>query len=787
MQEIKDEELFKLIKGKRKEILTESIQLDGKEIKDENLLEIIQTIKSDQPSTISKAWTATSDFFSGTKRTEFSELEEFGYAEGSDAPTVGKAAKIATGMLLTPNVKTQMDIIKSQIPEVTFTQDKYNNIIVFMPDGKPFYLNKPGASTKDFVELTGQILQYIPGFSWAMKKAGKSYLKRVLFSGAAGGATSVVQDIGATTLGSKEGVDVPKLAISTVAPMVFEAAITPVVSALWKKIVGNSAYSKVIKKDGKDTYVLTKKGKEAAEAAGLDITKINSQTIKNFTTELTKGVDADVAAAQTAAGKFGFRLSASQAKGDAEGVATLIEASKGTFGKETQQLVVNFLKKQGIDIENTATNLISKFNRGQINFDSLDDVGQSIIQSLKGIYQKASDKATTAYNLVDKDAVFQAQNSNVDVLLASIQKTIKEGTDIIDKELTPLTIKGMNWVSQFVKNIKSKKIQNTNPTTLNAFETLRKKLNELIGDATSKVDKKNLIGMKQEFDKLYDDAIDNLLFSGRKEAVEAIKKARSLFKKREKLFAINPIRKGGLKIDDKAGKVIQKILNDPDVTPMKTIDWIFGTSGLGRKSEALSIIRRLKKIFNAEGKDLSKIAAVNKDFQSLRTGVFFKLVKDSIKNNKFSPEAFVKQWEGFLARDKALIKELFDDDEIKLVGEFVTQVRKTFKPKDLVNTSNTASALMRAINGVSRQLVGILGFKMASIQGLLAARTGFDRLRQLTSTKAAQKILDEELFGIGTGSQKSPLPVSSTMAFIQKYLGGKQNINVPYTPKGLID
>ena len=787
MQEIQDVELLKILDTKRKEKLESPIQSDGKEIKDDDLFEVLQTIKSQEPGKISKAITATSDFFSGTKRTEFSELEEFGYSKDSDAPTVGKAFKIATGMLLTPNVRTQMDIIKSQIPEVTFTQDKYNNIIVFMPDGKPFYLNKPGASTKDFVELTGQILQYIPGFSWAMKKAGKSYLKRVLLSGAAGGTTSVVQDIGATTLGSKEGLDVPKAAISTFAPMVFEAAITPVVSAVWKKIVGNSAYSKVIKKDGKDTYVLTKKGQDAAKAAGLDVSQINSQTIKRFSTELTKGVDADVAAAQAAAGKFDFRLAASQAKGDVEGIATLIEASKGTFGKETQQLVLNFLKKQGVDIENTATNLISKFNRGQLNFDSLDDVGQSVIQSLKSIYQKASDKATTAYNLVDKDAVFQAQNSNVDVLLASIQKAIKEGTDIIDKELTPLTLKGMKWVNQFVKNIKSKKIQKTNPTTLNVFETLRKKLNGLIGDAVSKTDKKNLIAMRQEFDKLYDDAIDSLLFSGRKEGVEAIKKARSLFKKREEVFAINPIKKGGLKIDDKAGKVIQKILNDPDVTPMKAIDWIFGTAGLGRKSEALSIIKRLKKIFNAEGKDLSKIAAVNKDFQSLRTGFFFKLVKDSIKNNKFSPEGFVKQWESVMARDKALVKELFDDDEIKLVGEFVTQVRKTFKPKDLVNTSNTASALMRAINGVSRQLIGILGFKMASIQGLLAARTGFDRLRQLTGTKAAQKLLDEELFGIGTVSQKSPLPVSAATAFIQKYMGGKQNINVPYTPKGLIE
>ena len=177
-----------------------------------------------------------------------------------------KAFKIATGMLLTPNLRTQMDIIKSQMPEVTFTQDKYNNIIVFMPDGKPFYLNKPGASTKDFVELTGQILQYIPGFSWAMKKAGKSYMKRVLLSGAAGGTTAVLQDIAATPLGSKEGIDVPEAAISTIAPVAFEAAITPVASALWKKIVGNSAYSKVIKKDGKDVYVLTKRGEEAAKA-----------------------------------------------------------------------------------------------------------------------------------------------------------------------------------------------------------------------------------------------------------------------------------------------------------------------------------------------------------------------------------------------------------------------------------------------------------------------------------------------------------------------------------------
>jgi hypothetical protein len=64
-----------------------------------------------------------------------------------------------------------------------------------MPDGKSFYLNKPGASEQDILQTTSQILQYIPGYSYAVKKAGASLLKRAAYSGATGGATSVAQDV----------------------------------------------------------------------------------------------------------------------------------------------------------------------------------------------------------------------------------------------------------------------------------------------------------------------------------------------------------------------------------------------------------------------------------------------------------------------------------------------------------------------------------------------------------------------------------------------------------------
>ena len=148
-----------------------------------------------------------------------------------------------------------MNIIKATIPEVTFTQDKFKNIMVVMPDGKGFYLNKPGASQKDIMETTSQILMYIPGFSSAMKWAGKSYLKKLVGSSAAGLGTAVVQDIAAVPFGStgegenKRGViDVPKAVISTFAPAIFEGAINPIARTVWSKIFGNPAYYKIVEK-----------------------------------------------------------------------------------------------------------------------------------------------------------------------------------------------------------------------------------------------------------------------------------------------------------------------------------------------------------------------------------------------------------------------------------------------------------------------------------------------------------------------------------------------------------
>ena len=81
-----------------------------------------------------------------------------------------------------------------------------------MPDGKNFYLNKPGASLQDFTQTTAQILSYL-SYSFAVKKAGTNLLKRGAYAGLAGGATSVAQDIGSMALGGKD-IDYSRAVIS---------------------------------------------------------------------------------------------------------------------------------------------------------------------------------------------------------------------------------------------------------------------------------------------------------------------------------------------------------------------------------------------------------------------------------------------------------------------------------------------------------------------------------------------------------------------------------------------
>ena len=113
-------------------------------------------------------------------------------------------------------------------------------------------------------------------------------------------------------------------------------------------------------------------------------------------------------------------------------------------------------------------------------------------------------------------------------------------------------------------------------------------------------------------------------------------------------------------------------------------------------------------------------------------------------------------WDNAQKQSMPVLKELYDNEELKLINQFVEEVEKTFLPKDYLNASNTASALQRILGGIGRGLAGILGFKAASINGLITARIGYDRARDVVSQKAAKNLIEQEFLRI------LPRPASPT-------------------------
>ena len=235
MNEVKDKELIKRLETKLKAEEKSNMDVTGlKEVTDPELLGRLnaKSTENEEKGFLAGVGESVTDFFSGTKKTEFPELKEIGEAK-TDADFT-----IALGLSITPNQQSQIDIILNAVPGSNVMEDKFGNPIIVMPDGESFYLNKPGASFQDFAQTTSQILQYIPGYSSIAKKFANNIIKRTLAQTAQAGAVTTAQEVAANALGA-DNISYDRIALTTGLTAVFEGILGPVGRATIKMFRGN--------------------------------------------------------------------------------------------------------------------------------------------------------------------------------------------------------------------------------------------------------------------------------------------------------------------------------------------------------------------------------------------------------------------------------------------------------------------------------------------------------------------------------------------------------------------
>lgn len=221
--------------------------------------------------------------------------------------------------LAMPNDEAYADILSKSLADGVKMTRRFKDandyeIVGFMgPDGKEqlAYVNQPGLDTSDISRGFVGSLPFMFGggvAGKALQKVGAPLMGNVLGQAVTGAAVSGVQDIGASHMGSEQGIDLPKMAGGAVGGAIGEVA-APVIGGIIRKFwTEPSLYNKstgtltekgmqAAKDAGlwaeagvydKATGSLSAKGLQAAREAGLDPSKMTAEATKAFADQLEK-------------------------------------------------------------------------------------------------------------------------------------------------------------------------------------------------------------------------------------------------------------------------------------------------------------------------------------------------------------------------------------------------------------------------------------------------------------------------------------------------------------------
>ena len=698
------------------------------EVKDPNLINNLNQKK--EKGFFSKSASFVKDLVSGDKRTEFKNLPELSSA--SELPLDSRSFKVGTGMFLTPDMEDRMQIIKSQYPDVKFNFDKFNNPIVTLASGDSYYMNKPGFSMQDATDLASEGVKYIGGGKLANKLfKPKGMIGKIGSQSTMAGAVSLGGDVGAKTVGAEDNVDFQRAGLVAGLTGIFEP-IGALGKAGWNKFFGNPKY---VDKNGN----LTKKGEKTLKDLGYDPKQFDSKQANLFQVYMNQGQGAKMSASAVEEGGFGIPYYKAQLQNDKNLLGILERGRKGAFGSDVQEIILNADHKQQYAIVKALEDIqqdlrYTETNTNKAKYQGIltdDEAGDLLISSLKKLDDQYTANINKAYDAVDKDGYFTG-NSLLNIA-TRVNKNIRTES-IIDAQLTPYFNKAYANITKFIRTYRKKKQNDVfDYATIKKIDIERRKIGEYLNTAEKgSLDFKNLTILKKEYDKFFEDAFDQALFSGNPEALANLKLAQKIVNEHKSKLRVNNKFNKGIIVNDDGGRIVNKIIAE-EITPREALNYIFGQTSLGNNRNSLKIINKFVNIFGKE----------SAEFDALRQSAFNRLVGNATNREGFSSTKFLKELDKALdGNGSDIMKKLYSADEIELFRKFGTAVQKTITPRDVLNPSGTANALLSTFSGGLEALAKIVGFNLAGMQGLIGSKIVMARGKKAVTDATSKKITE---------------------------------------------
>ena len=602
--------------------------------------------------------------------------------------------KMFMGTMATTDPRALQDIILKSVEGSQGGEDEKGNPYVVI-GGKPFYTNKQGLSPVDAVGFVGDIIQFIPAAKLA--SVAKSAATRLGIAGVTSGGISAAKETAAQMLGSQQEFDTFKVGLDTAfgaGGQVVGDALATYLRA--RKPVFNSAgevsgqFKDILKQSGINFDEFGEKGKEAIVSA-----------YRNLGSKFAQEADR-ITSVASAADTGRIPLTLGQSTGDVRQIASEEAMRNAGRGKLAQNIMQRFDLAQRKAIEEEAS-LVSKAIAPEARAINQTESGGTIYEMLRGKKQEMRGGMTKAYDATDLRAL-NIPVSAVDEMPLRIQKVIQEQNLVFDPKLTPSATEAFSDVKNAVPKMEGVTVTDIN---LKSLENTRKKLNSYYGTAANDTDKLVINTIRNEFDNWLDDTITKGLASGDPEQITKLKEARGIARDYFSKFKVDP-----KAADVDAQKIIDKIASK-DLTPVETMNYLFGTSKIGENQVAVRVAKKFKDIFGEN----------SEQFNEFRQAAYMRLVQDTQGNVKPASKIVKEVDELIMGKGAQLANEIFTPEQVKSLREFRTALAKTVTPSQAMNPSKTGYEIARLGEDLMKGLglITMAGGDVATGAGLTAA------------------------------------------------------------------
>lgn len=598
---------------------------------------------------------------------------------------VANSLKSFGAYMSTNDPKAIQDIVLKNIKGSSGGEDENGPYVVI--DNKPFYINKPGLSGADAVGFLGDMIKFLPvGKVASLLKGG---LSRVIVAAGGSAAVSGGSEITSKIAGSEQPFDVVKVGLDTV----FGAA-----GQKLGDVIQAFAEAKRPVMDAAGNY--TQEFLSQVNKAGINLADYGEQGLNTiFQAYKTLGrafagqANKIVAGARQAEGDvFNIPLTKGQVTGDVRQIAKEEAMRQGGRGGYAQSKMLDFQAKQRQAIGGAVENQLGqKFAPNVGVFPGQQEAGGQLLEMLKRRAGEAKAAGKAAYEAVDQEGVRIAQKA-FSGLEPKVRTALQESDVVMSETLTPKSMEMFKRVQSIFPQTGEATLTSQ---SLKAIEKVRRELNVMAKGArdADSVAAKQIIN---SFDDWLDDAVQTGLVSGDAANLDLLKQARSLWKNYKQTYQ---------SVDTDAKRIITKIVDD-DLSPTETMNLIFGSAKLGDKQASMRVVKQLKETLGAN----------SPEFENLVSAGFTKLFKDTQGNMK-PPATMVRELdELIMGKGAGVAKELFTEDQMKLLKDFRASVSKTVTPAEATNPSKTGYEIARLFEDLV-QAMGIAGAVKGTVTG----------------------------------------------------------------------